>query len=111
HNDYHRPSDDVEKINVPGMRRVTEMVAEVVEHLATVKERPDYLVVKTRAVIHGGDRPRPSLGTIPDYSSNVEGCRLEGVREDGPAGRAGLKAGDIVVKIGEHRVGSVEDYD
>ena len=111
HNDYHRPSDDVEKINVPGMRRVAEMVAEVVNHLATESDRPDYLVVKSRAVIPRTDRPRPSLGTIPDYTANVEGCRLESVRDDGPAARGGLKSGDIVTKIGEHRVGSVEDYD
>lgn len=111
HNDYHRPSDDADKINVSGMRRVVEMVTEVVHHLGTVPDRPDYLVVKSRAVMHGSDRARPSLGTMPDYSANVEGTRLEQVREDGPAGKGGLKAGDIVIQIGEHRVGSVEDYD
>lgn len=111
HNDYHRPSDDADKVNVTGMRRVAEMVAEVVNHLATIDERPDYLVVKSRAKIEHSDRPRPVMGTIPDYAADVEGCRLEGVREDGPAARGGLKAGDIVVKMGENRVGSVEDYD
>lgn len=111
HPDYHRPSDDVEKINVVGMRRVAGLVTEVVEHLAKVEERPNYIAVKSRAVIHSGERPRPSLGTMPDYAGNVEGCRLEFIRENGPADRAGIKAGDVIVKLGDNKVGSVEDYD
>jgi hypothetical protein len=111
HSDYHRPTDDVERINVAGMRRVAELVADVVEHLASAAERPNYLVVKSRTAIHSGDQPRPSLGTMPDYGANVEGCRLEFVRQDGPADRAGIRAGDIITQLGDNKIGSVEDYD
>ncbi|MGE0757121.1 MAG: M20/M25/M40 family metallo-hydrolase [Pirellulaceae bacterium] len=111
HSDYHRPSDDVERINVPGMRRISELVSDVVAHLATVSERPDYLVVKSRASIHSGEGARPSLGTMPDYAATVEGCRLEYIRKDGPADRAGIKVGDIITRLGANQIGSVEDYD
>jgi S1-C subfamily serine protease len=51
------------------------------------------------------------LGTMPDYAANVEGCRLEFIRKDGPADKAGLKIGDIITKLGDNKIGSVEDYD
>jgi S1-C subfamily serine protease len=111
HSDYHRPTDDVERINVVGMRQVTEFVSDVVERLAQVSNRPDYVVVQSRAKLAGGDRPRPTLGTMPDYGANVEGCRLEFIREGGPGDLAGLKAGDIITRLGENKIGSVEDYD
>jgi hypothetical protein len=103
HSDYHRPSDDVERINVAGMRRVGELVTDLVDRLATARERPDYVVVKSRAVMHSGERPRPSLGTMPDYAANVEGCRLEFIREGGPADKAGMKAGDIITRLARTR--------
>jgi S1-C subfamily serine protease len=48
---------------------------------------------------------------MPDYAANVEGCRLEFIREGGPADKAGIKTGDIITKLGDNKIGSVEDYD
>jgi hypothetical protein len=110
HQDYHRPSDDFEKINVPGMRRVIGLVADIVQSIDQQPQRPEYREVKRRASI----RPmgeRPYLGSIPDFSREVEGYALMGVAEGSPADRAGMKAGDVIVKFGDSKIGGLEDID
>jgi hypothetical protein len=110
HKDYHRPSDDADKINVPGMLRVTQLVTDIVETIANAEKRPEYREVKQKPVARrGGDRPY--LGSIPDFSQQVEGYALMGVAEGGPADRAGIKAGDVIIKFGESKIGSLEDID
>jgi hypothetical protein len=109
HNDYHRPSDDIEKINVPGMQRVTDMVTDIVEQLAVAADRPEYVEVKQKKREVGGDRPY--LGTIPDFGREVEGYALMGAAKDSPADLAGIKAGDVIVKFGDSKIAGLEDID
>ena len=109
HNDYHRPSDDIEKINVEGMRRITAMVTDVVDQLATAEARPEYVEVKQKKHEVSGDRPY--LGTIPDFGREVEGYALMGAAKDSPADRAGIKAGDVIVKFGDSKIAGLEDID
>jgi hypothetical protein len=111
HSDYHRPSDDYDKINLPGMRRVAEMVADAVVQLAELGERPHYQVVKTgrRGPGRGGDRPY--FGSIPDFTSDEPGYHLGGVSPDSPADKGGLLKGDAIVKLGDYKVGNLEDFD
>ncbi|MEX0678934.1 MAG: M28 family peptidase [Pirellulales bacterium] len=111
HNDYHRPSDDFEKLNIGGMRRVGEMVTDIAVALAEADGRPAYQEVKGFAdlVRSGGDRPY--FGSIPDFAQDQPGYALTGVAKDGPADRAGLKAGDIIVQFGDNKIGNLEDFD
>jgi hypothetical protein len=110
HNDYHRPTDDPDKLNVSGMRRVGEMVVDAALALAGADARPEYLDVKgDGARLGGGDRPY--FGSIPDFAQDRPGYALTGVSKDGPAERAGLKGGDIIVKLGDSKVGNLEDFD
>ncbi|OYV80382.1 MAG: aminopeptidase, partial [Planctomycetia bacterium 21-64-5] len=109
HSDYHRPSDDYEKINLPGMRRVAEMVADTVVELAELGERPHYQAAKSKPQFRGGDRPY--FGSIPDFGSDEPGYHLGGVSPDSPADKGGLKAGDAIVKLGEYKIGNLEDFD
>lgn len=53
---------------------------------------------------------RVSLGTMPDYAAEVKGLRLSGVREGGPGARAGLQAGDVIIKFGEIDIKNIYDY-
>ena len=89
HSDYHRPSDDTDKLNIAGMRRVADLVAEVILATDAAEQRPDYIAIKTFEGLElpkgGGDRP--SLGTIPSYSSNAVGVELSGVVPGGPPKR------------------------
>ena len=110
HADYHRPSDDYDKINVPGMRRIAQLVVQIAEEIAQAPARPTYQ--NTGAPPQrgsGGDRPY--FGSIPDFSQDQPGYALQGVTADGPAARAGLKAGDIIVKLGDSLIGNLEDFD
>jgi Peptidase family M28/PDZ domain len=111
HTDYHRPSDDFEKLNIGGMRRVGEMVTDVVLELAEADRRPAYKEVKgiEDMIRSGGDRPY--FGSIPDFAQDQPGYALTGVSKGGPADRAGLKGGDIIIQFGDSKIGNLEDFD
>ncbi len=111
HKDYHRPSDDVEKLNVPGMRRIGAMVAQIASELAGTPDRPHYQEVKGGEPALGGGGDRPYFGSIPDFSQDDPGYAVSGVTKGGPAERAGLKAGDIIIRLGESKIGNLEDFD
>lgn len=110
HSDYHRPSDDSEKVNLEGIVKISEMVADVAVDLAEGEERPDYLSTGRQAAF-GGDGDRPYFGSIPDFGRAEPGYALSGVTKDSPAERGGLKAGDVIIKLGESKVGGLEDFD
>jgi Zn-dependent M28 family amino/carboxypeptidase len=98
HSDYHRPSDDFEKINLDGMVRITDMVYDAAIHLATVEERPKFQTTGPGAGV-GRIRRGPYLGVqLEDRDSKV--FVIEAVA-GGPAEIAGLRPGDQILKIGE----------
>jgi aminopeptidase YwaD len=108
HSDYHKPSDDVDKINFAGAATVAGIALRVIHALATEGIRPDYIKVARSTGSRGGFKV--SLGTIPDYGAKVDGVRLTGVREDGAAAKAGLQKGDVIQKIGEREIHNLDDY-
>lgn len=110
HKDYHRPTDDFEKINVDGVRRVAELVGNTALALAELPTRPTYQETKRPAMARGGG-DRPYFGSIPDFSQEEPGYALAGVAKDGPADRAGLRAKDIIIQLGDSRIGNLEDFD
>jgi Zn-dependent M28 family amino/carboxypeptidase len=110
HKDYHRPSDDVDKLNIAGMRRVGDLVTETVVALADAKERPHYIEVKESSTLGGGG-DRPYFGSIPDFAQEDPGYALSGVTKGGPADRAGIKPGDNIIQLGDSKIGNLEDFD
>jgi hypothetical protein len=110
HPDYHRPSDTVDKINVPGMERVADLVEDLIEYLESVPERPKFVKVPRRS---GGDRRMgggPRLGIMPEYGTEGDGVLVGGVLEGRPAAKAGVKEGDRIVEIAGKPVKSLETY-
>jgi len=108
HEDYHRPSDDFEKLNLTGMARVAQFVEEVVVALAEMPEPPDF--VQLSPPKRGGGGNRAYLGTVPDFGArDAKGYAIAGVAPDGPADKAGLQAGDVLVRFGESRIGGLDD--
>lgn len=104
HADYHRPTDDWQKINADGAVRVADLVADVARAIA---DRPAGLTfVNLPPPAPAGDQPAVTsgygayLGTIPDMSENPGGVGITGVRSGSPAEKAGLKAGDVIVRMG-----------
>lgn len=110
HKDYHRPSDDWEKINVDGMARVVNMLEQIVLQTATNSERPDYIEVKT-PVSQNRDTARPYFGSIPDFGSDTPGYAISGVAPGSPSEKGGLKGGDVIVELGKNKVTGLDDFD
>ncbi|MGE3315901.1 MAG: M28 family peptidase [Planctomycetaceae bacterium] len=110
HSDYHRPSDDWEKINVSGMERVTDLIEEMVVATITNPERPDYVEVKQPAA-QARTGSRPYFGSIPDFANEVSGYAISGVSPQSPAALGGLLAGDVIIELGGRKVTGLDDFD
>lgn len=109
HEDYHRPSDTPDKINYEGMDKIIRFGSEVIGELASVKEKPKFIEVKTART--GGTRQGgPRLGFRPGYNEDEKGVAVEGVTEGEPAAKAGIKAEDKIVKIDGKEVKNLEVY-
>jgi membrane-associated protease RseP (regulator of RpoE activity) len=113
HEDYHRTTDDWQKINVEGFGQVATFVTGLVTALAN---RPGPLTLmasaSATAVSTATDPPMPGygayLGTVPDMTDNPGGVRLLGVRAGSPAEKAGLRGDDIITRIGDTSVTDLE---
>ena len=109
HVDYHKPSDTFDKINYADEARILDLVAYIVREVDGTEKRLTYTTAKTEATPRTGGF-RVYLGTIPNYAESNDGLLIDGVRDDSPAAKAGLKAGDRIVKIGTRDIKNVYDY-
>lgn len=108
HTDYHKPSDDANRINYEGEYRIVQLVYDVIKKTPADKKL-DFL--KTREQQTGtSTRFSVSLGIMPDYSFSGNGVRVDGVSEGKPAKKVGIQAGDIITQLGEMRTATVEQY-
>ncbi len=111
HKDYHSPGDTAEKLNYEGMAQIFDILRDISQRLLRAESLPEYQEVKKPK--HFGERVslRAYLGTIPEYGeSGVTGVKLSGVAKDGPADQAGVKAGDIIVRLAGKKIENVYDY-
>jgi Tol biopolymer transport system component len=110
HDDYHRPTDDANKINTVGIAQIVAYASKLAVEIDTTNDRPDY--IKTQAPQQEGSRQgfRVFVGTIPDYSEGADGMLLAGVRDNSPASKAGLLKDDILIKFGKFDIKNVYDY-
>lgn len=108
HEDYHKPSDDADKINYEGMKTVQSFIEDVI---AAVEDKGKLEFTKTK---DENSRKAPkysvTLGVVPDYMFEGPGMRIDGVREDHPAQKAGMQKGDVVIKIDDHEVADMMGY-
>lgn len=108
HSDYHKPSDDYDKINYQGERRILEFISQLIFELDKVKEKPEFVKVETSQRSLRGFRV--TLGIVPDYSEDVRGMKVGDVRPGSPAEKAGIKPGDVIVKMGKREINNIYDY-
>jgi Tol biopolymer transport system component len=111
HADYHMPSDTAEKIDYPNAAKITKLMGLIARGIATADAAPDYIAME--APKNSGVRTglRAYLGTIPDYAQgDTKGVKLSGVSPIGPAAKAGVKAGDIIIKLGGKDIANIYDY-
>jgi len=109
HEDYHKPSDTADKINYEDESHILNFVNRIIRTIDAADARPVYAVAKSES--QGRTMGfRVYLGTIPNYADSGDGLLLDGVRDDSPAAKAGIKAGDRIVKLAGREVHNVYDY-
>lgn len=107
HEDYHKPTDDFDKLNFEGMQTISNYIFEIITDLDNNGKLP---FRKTKNESEETPRFKVGLGVIPDYMFDGKGMRIDGISEDKPAQKAGLKKGDIVVKLGDSLVIDMMSY-
>ena len=108
HTDYHKPSDDADKINYLGTVQIVNFIKALILSNPTT---PKLAFTKTREQQTGTSaRFTVSMGIMPDYSFSGNGVRVDGVSDNRPAKRAGVLAGDVIKQLGVHSTSSVEGY-
>ena len=126
HKDYHKPSDDTERINFAGMCRIADYGELLLLDLARRPSRPTFVAAAPKpatdphaGIIPGGDGSTDParmggngayLGTVPDYGTEANGAPLADVRENSPAAKGGLKGGDLIISFAGKPISSIQDY-
>lgn len=115
HDDYHKPSDDWDKINYAGEEVLAKYVYRIAGDIDTMSVRPPFTRVQIAASGRsnaGGDSRgfTVTLGIVPDVAESSTGMKISGVRPNGAAEKAGLKTGDIITGLGGHKIMNVYDY-
>jgi aminopeptidase YwaD len=112
HNDYHKPSDDWDKINYEGEEKVTRYIYNIVKELDGDSVRPAFTRTVSTTASGGGDSRgfNVTLGIVPDYGEGKDGMKIGSTRAGGPAEKAGLKAGDLIVMMAGKKVLNIYDY-
>jgi len=108
HSDYHKPTDDWDKINYEGEAEVLKIIIKVIEEL---DNEPKLAFLSTKNKSMGGSRSfKVTMGIMPSYTAEVEGLLVDGVSDDKPAKKAGILAGDIIVQMGDIVVKDIQNY-
>ncbi|MGB4844546.1 MAG: M28 family peptidase [Ferruginibacter sp.] len=108
HSDYHKPTDDADKINYNGELLLIKYIYAVIEK---TNKKGKLAFTKTREAQQQGRRSfSVSLGIMPDYTFSGVGVRADGISEGKVADKAGLKTGDVIIQIGDHKTSDVQGY-
>ncbi|MEN9684835.1 MAG: hypothetical protein RLZZ28_621 [Bacteroidota bacterium] len=108
HSDYHKATDDWDKINYEGERDIVKLIYQIIEQ---TNMQPKLVFTKTRDTQGGGARKfKVSLGVIPDYGYSGTGMRIDGVSPGKLAEKTGLQAGDVLLQLGDIKFVDVNSY-
>lgn len=112
HGDYHRPSDDWDRINVAATREIIDVVHRTVDELEAFQEPLEYVEAHRRSSRSRGGRraSRPRFGSVIDVAWSLEGVRFEGIVGGSPAAEAGLKDGDVLINFGGQKIENLRDF-
>ena len=108
HSDYHKPSDDADKINYTGEYRIVQYILSLIKE-ADKHGRPAFTKTKEQSMGTSASFS-VTMGIMPDYTFSKKGVRVDGISEGRPAQKAGLKTGDIVIQLGDYPVSSLDTY-
>tara|TARA_B100000745_G_C20144155_1_gene392341 strand:- start:390 stop:1631 length:1242 start_codon:yes stop_codon:yes gene_type:complete len=107
HQDYHKSSDDFELINFSGIREISEYVINIIHELNNFGKLNFRETVSEQPTV---SRFKVSLRVMPDYVYEKEGMRADQIIKGGPADKAGLIDGDVIIKVGEYYIKDIYAY-
>lgn len=107
HEDYHKPSDDFEKINVAGLTDITHFIFDLI---STLNEKGKIEFTKTQDQQQQAADFKVTLGVMPDYMYSGPGLKIDGAKEGRPGLKAGLVKGDIITKLGDYEINDIYEY-
>ena len=108
HSDYHKPSDDLEKVNFEGEAKILNMIIKLIEAV-DCQPKLAFLATKNRSM--GGSREfKVTMGVMPSYSSDEKGLKVDGVSDGKPAQKAGVLTGDLIIQIGDLTIKDMQTY-
>jgi Zn-dependent M28 family amino/carboxypeptidase len=108
HSDYHKPTDDADKVNYTGEQKIVGHIVALVENM---DQKGKIFFTKTKETqTTTSARFSVSMGIMPDYTYAGTGVRADGVSDNKPAKKAGLQAGDIIIQLGDYNTSSLENY-
>lgn len=108
HSDYHKPSDDADKINVDGEKQILDLIIRLTEKL---NGQPKLAFLTTKNKSMSSSRSfKVTMGVMPSYTSSEEGLKVDGVTEGKPAQKGGILAGDVIIQIGDYIIKDIQAY-
>jgi len=110
HTDYHKPGDDADKINYIGETKIINYISGIVLSPTTTGQKLAFTKTRETQTTSSLRSGSVTMGVMPDYTYSGAGLRCDGVTDGRPAQKAGLKAGDIILKVGDHNISSMDSY-
>lgn len=112
HQEYHRPTDIPEKIDLAGMKRVADFSERIIDHWRTDPKRPEFASTQPKFDPKGGGTSASGvrIGFLPDMDFAGKGVRVAGISKEGPAEKAGIKTGDIIIALAGKEVANLVEY-
>lgn len=108
HPDYHKPTDDWEKINYKGQADVLNLIARLINNLDS---EPKLAFLETKAKPMASRTSfRVTMGVMPSYTSDGVGVKVDGVTDGRPAQKAGILTGDVIIQMGDLEIKDIQDY-
>lgn len=112
HEDYHTPRDTPDKLNYDGAAKIAHLLALITRGVLTADQPPAF---ELQEGAQPSEAPRANLtaylGTIPDYApGDIKGMKLSGVAPEGPAAKAGVQGGDVIVELAGRKIENIYDY-
>ncbi len=110
HEDYHKPSDDWDKINTAGEVAIVNYVYDIALYLNQLEEKPVFTEAGPKERESSQRRFKVTFGVIPSYGSSAAGMEIDGTKKDGPAEKAGMMKGDVIIAINGGEIKDIYDY-